>query len=158
MMKSWISILLLTLCSFSSVQASELNLVSNTGTNIAAVTLEQLSQLPQQKFTIELPWVKGQHTFIGVKLTDLLSSLNIKNVDAVRLTALNDYTSEISIEDITQYQPIITYKMDGGMMTVRKKGPFWMLYDLSKYPDLTSLKYQSHMVWQLKSIQINPND
>lgn len=117
------------------------------------------SQFVSVTFTTKLPWYSEEKVFVGVKVSDLLRELKFDNVTNITLEALNDYAAEISAEDINKYQPIIAYKMDGKAMQIRHKGPFWLVFDLSKYPEIDRSDYYSKMVWQIKEVTvINGND
>ena len=68
------------------------------------------------------------------------------------IDAMNDYYSYISREDILRYQPIIAYKQDHNYIKVRNKGPYWLIYPVTKYPELDVSYYHSQMVWQINRI------
>ncbi|MFQ1877342.1 hypothetical protein ACK36J_07910 [Aeromonas veronii] len=38
-------------------------------------------------------------------------------------------------------------------MTLRNKGPLWIIYPLSDHPELNKELYHSRMVWQLTAIE-----
>ncbi|VFB10773.1 oxidoreductase molybdopterin binding subunit [Aeromonas salmonicida] len=39
------------------------------------------------------------------------------------------------------------------MLTLRNKGPLWIIYPLSEYPELNKEVYHSRMVWQLTALE-----
>jgi len=122
------------------------------------LSMEQLkSKLPVSNFTTVLPWLeKGQTAeFSGFKMTDLLNYLKATQVKSATFIALNDYKASAPISDIEQYSPIIAYSMNHEAMKVRDKGPFWFLYDLSKYPQINTPDYHTQMVWQIKEISLS---
>lgn len=117
------------------------------------------TRFTQVQLTTKLPWYPEEKAFVGVRVSELLSELKFDNATNITLEALNDYAADISVADINKYQPIIAYQMDGKAMKVRHKGPFWLVFDLSKYPEIDRADYYSKMVWQIKEVTvINAND
>ncbi len=41
-------------------------------------------------------------------------------------------------------------------MTPRDKGPIWMIYPISKFPELNTEMYSSSAIWQLTDIVVEP--
>ncbi len=119
-------------------------------------SLAQLAEnLPRETFTTSLPWLLQENRFTGFKVTDLITYLKVGQVSSVSFLAIDDYAANISIEDLTRYEPIIAYHMNGNEMKIRNKGPFWLIYNLGKYPKLlNNTIYHNQMVWQLKNLII----
>ncbi|WP_010319978.1 molybdopterin-dependent oxidoreductase, partial [Vibrio ordalii] len=110
---------------------------------------------PRETFTTSLPWLLQENRFTGFKVTDLITYLKVGQVSSVSFLAIDDYAANISIEDLTRYEPIIAYHMNGNEMKIRNKGPFWLIYNLGKYPKLlNNTIYHNQMVWQLKNLII----
>ena len=68
--------------------------------------------------------------------------------------ALNDYSSELPIEDFAKYNVVLALKRDGEYMPVRDKGPLFIVYPFDSNPDLKAQKYYSRSVWQVARIEI----
>lgn len=117
-------------------------------------TFDELSRMPVTRFTTHLPWFLGEAEFTGVSLSDFLMNEYGKIPDIVYFQALNDYSIEIGKTDIERYNPIIAYLKDGKKMTVREKGPYWIIYSLSEHPSIDNSHYHSQMIWQLEKMQI----
>jgi len=97
------------------------------------------------------PWFNGVSRFEGVRLDRLMGAVGAKGT-RVAAVALNDYVSEIPIEDFAAYGVILAYKRDGAYMPVRDKGPLFVIYPFDAHPDIKSQKYYSRSVWQVKSL------
>lgn len=152
----WIFISPLLLFS-SLVSAFELT-VNIPGRAPIIMSMNQLkSELPRTQFTTVLPWLPKNETatFSGFTLFDLIAHLKLTNVKSVTFTALNDYKASAPFQDIEKYRPIIAYSMNDEPMKIRDKGPFWFLYNLSKYKEVDSPGYHTQMVWQIKEISLN---
>ena len=58
------------------------------------------------------------------------------------------------VADFARYPVILALKADGQYMTVREKGPIWIVYPLDQNPALRSDTIKSRMVWQLKALVV----
>ena len=96
-------------------------------------------------------WTQGKHRFKGVMLRDLVDFLKIK-AKVLRLHALNDYAVEIPTDETTADAPILAFEMDGEVMSVRDKGPIWVLYPFDDGPEYRTDTTFSRSVWQLDRI------
>jgi len=126
----------------------------NTSGQHISVTLtrSQLEQLPQTTLTTHLPWIKGQAEFKGVKLTTLLDSLKIKP-SQILMSALNDYSASVSWQHIEKYEPIIATEKNNQYLKIRDYGPYWLVFSIDQYPELSQRKNLAKMVWQLETIK-----
>ena len=85
----------------------------------------------------------------------MLEQLSIQDTTSVSFIALNDYSASVTIENIMKYEPIIAYKMNGKKMKVRNKGPYWLVFNLDKFPEIDNTTFHSQMVWQIGKIMIH---
>ncbi|MCF7453866.1 MULTISPECIES: oxidoreductase [Vibrio] len=115
--------------------------------------LEEIQSLPTTSYTTTLPWIPASSEFLGVKLSTLLTHVYGKVPEQVDVSSLNDYHSTLSRQDILRYQPILAYQQDQHYIKVRNKGPFWVIYSLSLYPELNHNKYHAQMVWQVNEMK-----
>lgn len=98
-------------------------------------------------------WTKGVQTFEGVALVDLVAYLGVSG-DTLLATAINDYTVEIPVSDAVAGGPIIAYAVDGKPMSVRDKGPLWVIYPYDSNSDYRSEVIYSRSIWQLDRIEV----
>lgn len=116
---------------------------------------EQLVSLySPTSFTTKLPWYPDANQFTGFRVSDMLKQFGIEDTLAVSFIALNDYAASTTIENIVKYDPIVAYKMNGKKMKVRNKGPYWLVFNLDKYPEIDNTVFHSQMVWQIDEIVI----
>ena len=94
--------------------------------------------------------------FEGVLARDLLSDTGAEGsvIDAI---ALNDYTVSIPVMDFDAYGVILAYRKDGENLTVRDRGPLWVIYPWSDQSDLQNELYYSRSIWQLRAIEVRAN-
>ena len=112
-----------------------------------------LDALPQHQFTTTSPWTEGSHRYEGVLLKALLLAVGAQS-ESVTLKALNDYHVTLELAPIADYPVLVAIKSDGKAMRVRDKGPLWLLYPMTDYPELDTQKNHLKMIWQLDRIEI----
>ena len=94
------------------------------------------------------PWYKGRQTFEGVSLEKLLRSVGAQG-DRLIVIALNDYVTEIPMDDLSSRGPILALKRNGEYMPVRDKGPLFIVYNYDSNPELKSQTYYGRSAWQV---------
>ena len=107
--------------------------------------LEKLGMVAVETKT---PWHNGTVKFEGVPLDKLMKQVGA-NGEKVMAVALNDYATEIPIDDFAKYNVILALKRDGEYMPVRDKGPLFVIYPYDSDPELKSQKFYSRSVWQV---------
>ena len=119
----------------------------------ADIDMAQLESLPQRSIVTETPWYSGPRRFTGPLLRDVLALAGAKGVKA-RLVALNDYRDEIPFDDVQRYDVVLARLLDGKSMSVREKGPLFVMYPFDSQPALRNAVYFSRCIWQLRSIEV----
>jgi hypothetical protein len=125
---------------------------AEAGVTFDMPTLERLGLI---RFTTPTAWTDGLVTFEGVLLSRLLEVLAVPgDVTTLAMTALNDYQVAIPATDVRTWPVIIALKRDGQYMSVRNKGPLWVVYPRHAFPELAQAKHNPKWIWQLKEIVI----
>lgn len=119
----------------------------------SSLTYDEMQALPVLTYHTRLPWLNEPAEFAGVPLAFVLDREFGSIPDRITLSALNDYSIQINKQDIEKYKPIIAYRKDGERIAIRDKGPFWVIYSLTDYPELDNITYHSQMIWQLERIK-----
>ena len=112
-----------------------------------------LESLGTTEVRTETPWTTGEIAFTGVRLRDLLNAVGAQG-SVVLATALNDYSISIPRKDSDLYNVVVATRKDGRVMTVRDRGPLWVIYPWSDHPELRSELYYARSIWQLMSLEI----
>ena len=99
-------------------------------------------------------WTTGEQTFVGVSLGAFLKAIDAKG-SKLRATAINDYAVEIPVTDAVTGGPIIAYLLDGKEMSVRNKGPLWIIYPYDSSSDFRTEVIYSRSIWQLDRIVVH---
>lgn len=128
--------------------------VSGVGEQIE-YTLADLMELGSDTFETATIWTVGVKEFTGVSLARLIEELGITE-GRLMAQAINDYAVEVPLEDGVENGPIIAYMMDGEPMSVRDKGPLWLVYPFDLNPAYRSEVIYSRSIWQLDRIEVLP--
>ncbi|MBM5573864.1 molybdopterin-dependent oxidoreductase [Deefgea sp. CFH1-16] len=115
------------------------------------LTAHMIAKLPQQIMTMRTAWYPTEQTFEGPLLRDVLKLVGIQSGD-IKLRSLNDYTISIPVSDALQYDVIIARKRNGQLMTIRDKGPLFVIYPFHQHENLRRTEYYRRCSWQLRSI------
>ena len=115
--------------------------------------MEMLNALAGRNGSMETPWTEGTTTFEGPLLQAILDKVGARGRTLV-VKALNDYSAEVPIEDARDFPTILATRMNGEEMSVRDKGPLFLIYPFDKNPELYNEKYFSRSVWQIRSIEV----
>jgi hypothetical protein len=91
--------------------------------------------------------VKG---VLGRKLLDYVKSEG----QTVTIVALDGYAMEVPVEDLVKYDVVVATEIDGKKLSIRDKGPAWLIYPISTNKELEDTVYESRSVRQIKTITI----
>lgn len=115
---------------------------------VRTYTLSQLEKLPQTTFTTKTPWYPQPVTMSGPLLRDILKDSGASGTKVMAI-ALDDYKAEIPLEDATKYDVIVAHRMNGKPMSVRERGPLFVIYPFDTAPELQAERYYFRSAWQL---------
>lgn len=100
-------------------------------------------------------WTDGVQTFEGVELATLLAALGAEGT-VLRAIAHNDYAVDIPVSDAVAGGPVVAYLRNGAAMSMRDKGPLWVIYPFDSSPEYQSELIYSRSIWQLDRIEVQP--
>ena len=121
--------------------------------NDAIFDMSMLGKLPQHTIATHTPWLPGVSHFTGPYLEDVLALVGAKG-KMLKAIALNDYKTDIPLEDVSRFNVVLALLLNGKPMPVRDKGPLFIVYPYDSQPELRSELYYSRSAWQLKSLQV----
>ena len=119
----------------------------------AVFDLASLEKLGMVSFQTTSPWYDGRTRFTGIPLQKLMDYVGAKG-SVVKITALNDYTTEIPLSDFKKYNVILALKINGEYMRIRDKGPLFVVYPYDSMPELNNQIYYSRSAWQVSKMTI----
>ncbi len=115
--------------------------------------MSMLEALPQRETTTETPWYDGARTFKGPLGSEILAAVGAFGT-VVHVTAINDYSADIPIQDFMNNPVILATTIDGEHLSVRDKGPLFVIYPFDLDPDLYNEAIFGRSVWQVVSIEV----
>jgi hypothetical protein len=118
----------------------------------AQFDLEMLEALPGREASVDTPWIKDRTTFSGPFLRSVLQAAGATG-ESMTLSAINDYSAEVPFED-AEMDTILATRLNGKPMSVRDKGPLFLIYPFDRNRDLYNEKYFNRSVWQIDEIEI----
>ncbi|SMX27418.1 Oxidoreductase molybdopterin binding domain protein [Pelagimonas phthalicica] len=121
--------------------------------DLAEFDLEMLQALPRTELRTTTIWTDGMQEFVGVELGDLLDYIGA-NGTVIDAWAINDYYAEIPLTDAVPGSALIAYQRNGKPMSVRDKGPLWIIYPYDHSSDFRTEVYFSRSVWQLNRLEV----
>ena len=119
----------------------------------ASFTRADLEGMPQHTVRTTTTWTDGVQTFEGPLARDVLNAAQVAG-ETVRAIALNDYAVDIPAEDFERYSVILALRQNGEAMSVRDKGPIWIVYPRDDHSELQSTEQNAKWIWQLAGIDL----
>lgn len=138
----------------SNVQASEKVLTTIFNKNnqvVLKITESDLAKYPQDSFETETPWFPQKSVFKGILFKEVLKKANISENSQLQIVAWDNFTSQVPAKDAFEFNTILTTHINGQRITLRDKGPFFLMYPLTN-PSLRTGVYYNRSVWQIKEI------
>lgn len=125
------------------------DLINGTETTYSEQDLRDLNTV---QFFTTTPWTDGVQDFVGTPMADVIAGVN--GGYHLRLTAINDYVVTMPLSVIAPDYPLIVYERNGAPMSVRDKGPYWVLFPFDSDPSFLTESMLSRSIWQLVKIEI----
>ena len=154
-MKSILSLVLINLVlTVGAVQAAP-KLTIHHANGSETLDRAQLEAMPQISLTTQTPYFDGDVAFSGPSVQQLLDRYEVTDDAEVTLRALNNYQVSVEARELRQLGAIVATRMNGKTMSVRNRGPFWVMLPLSERPELDHEDYHRLMIWQLSEIDLD---
>jgi hypothetical protein len=152
-----LSAVILSLFASQAIAETALTVTGKDGTGSQAViqySFDDLKALDQIGYETVNDFVKIPTRFSGPLLRDVLAPLTLSENAKLKLTALNNFQTEIPITDVMNYDVIVALEKGGAPMSIRENGPLWVIYPVSDHPELREQIYNNRMIWQLIDIEV----
>lgn len=127
-----------------------------THTNSDSVALfdqAMLDDLTQKATVAATPWLEGTNTFSGPMGTAILDAVGVKG-QTLQVFALNDYSADVPAQDMQDHDVIFGTAMNGKRLSVRDKGPLFLIYPFDEKPELFNEIHFGRSVWQVTRIDV----
>ncbi len=113
----------------------------------------QLEGLPQHTVKTSTDWTDGVVTFKGPLARDVLDLIQADGTKVAAIAA-NDYRIDIPVDDFRRYDVLMAMTMNGKRMSLRDKGPIWIVYPRDDHPELMDPAYNGRWIWQLVRLEL----
>lgn len=125
----------------------------NQGRHLA-FDIPTLEQMGLVRYTNRNRWYAGPVTYEGVLGSDFLDIVGVpEGADTLYMRALNDFVTRVPIADLRRWPVMLALKLDGEYMSVRDKGPIWLVYPTHVNEALGGPAHQGKWIWQLTEIR-----
>ena len=121
----------------------------------AQFDLGMLRKIGEVTFSTSTPWTEGVQDFTGVPLNQLLVHIGA-HAAKLTVTAVNEYQIDIPASDAVDDGPILAWEQSGKLLSVREKGPLWLVYPFDSKREYHSEEFHARAVWQVVQIDLKP--
>ncbi|WP_227269632.1 hypothetical protein [Roseobacter weihaiensis] len=112
----------------------------------------QLEDLPTYSLKTTTPWRQEPAMFEGILLKDLLEANGLGDVEAIKVTAENDYQVMIPRSIWQETDVLVATRVDGKPHSRRARGPIQFVIDMEGYKAL-EVASEDHLVWMVSKIE-----
>ena len=124
-----------------NIKATNLN-------DTAVFDMAMIEAIGLESFSTTTPWYNGPGKFEGVRVSKLLDLVGATGTTVTAL-ALNDYKTDIPLDDFRKYPALMATKRDGAYMPVKDKGPLFIVYPYDSDITLKHQVYYARSAWQV---------
>lgn len=136
-----------------TISAMELTITTDNAVGEVVVMDDQLKALAQVVITTNTPWTEELMTYEGPTLWSVLELAGASGRE-VQLIALNDYSIRLTPDRITPDWPIVARLQNGNTMSVREKGPYWLMFPFDQNKELQTETFFALSIWQMAKIHV----
>ena len=114
---------------------------------------QMLLQLPQVTVTTKTDWTPRK-AFKGPLVADVLAKAGMcADAKEVLVETLDGYPVKIPVADFRLWHVILAMTADGQALTLRNKGPLWIMYPVDDHPaELDNNVVVSRMAWAVTGL------
>jgi hypothetical protein len=128
--------------------------ITNTNDNgLARLDMALLDGFPRHSFATSTIWTEGVDTYEGVLLLDLLAAVGATGTK-VLANGLNDYEITFPVAEVSAEGPLLAYRTNGKPMSVREKGPIWLIFPYDAVKAFRTEQTYARSIWQLYRISV----
>lgn len=122
------------------------------GGPVLEVTPAELAKMKMHRYKAVLPGGTGQVQDVsGPLLRDVFAAAGVSGTK-ITARALDGYELDIPMEDVQNFDVVAAIEVDGKPLSVRDRGPAWIVYPTVDHPELKDALYEARSVWQLKEL------
>jgi len=110
-----------------------------------------LHALGSASITTQTPWYDAPVRFDGVPLASVMEAVGAEGT-TVTAIALNDYSTDIPMPDLTRFDVLLATHRNGVPMPANDRGPLFIVYPYDANPVLRSPLYYGRSAWSVSQL------
>lgn len=107
-----------------------------------------LHALGSASITTQTPWYDAPVRFDGVPMARVMEAVGAEGT-TVTAIALNDYSTDIPMPDLTRFDVLLATHRNGVPMPANDRGPLFIVYPYDSSPVLRSPLYYGRSAWSV---------
>ncbi|MGY3572014.1 hypothetical protein J4N42_20575 [Vibrio sp. SCSIO 43135] len=119
----------------------------------AEFDLAMIDDLEQNEVKTNNHVVEEVTSYRGPKISSILEAVGAKG-EHIKVIAWDDYVVTIPIADIDKYGVLLATHENDKRMTIDGKGPLFVVFPFTDYPELQNDLYYNWSVWQVMEIVV----
>lgn len=88
----------------------------------------------------------------GPRFDAILSHFGVQG-DMVRVSGVDKYAADLPVDELKRYPVLLAYEINGKRLTLRSKGPVWVVYPFDDHPEIEDQLREARSVWQVGEIE-----
>lgn len=137
----------------ATTEAPILTLTGKVAGSKVTFSAAEIDALPSVEIVTDTPWYDGPRRFEGPTLASVLAAAGASGTE-LEVSALNGYSTRLPAADATRYDPIMARRIDGSVLSVRDKGPLFIVYPFDARPETNNEVFIARSVWQVSGIEV----
>ena len=121
----------------------------------AIFDLALLETFGTASFQTSTQWTEDVSEFKGISLHRLLEKIGA-DPTAMEVVAINEYQVDVPASDAIEGGPILAWQQSGKLLSVREKGPLWLIYPYDASEIYRTDEIYARSVWQVVQINLLP--
>jgi hypothetical protein len=118
------------------------------------LTEAELLAMPQVTIRTSTEFTDGVIAFAGPLARDVIARAGVGKATTAHMVAANDYAVDIPISDFHDYDVVLALSADGKRLSMRDKGPIWLVYPFDGHSELNDPIYNARSIWQLTTVEL----
>lgn len=114
----------------------------------------ELLAMPQVTLRTRTEFTDGVVEFVGPLARDVAALVGADGATTVHMVAANDYAVDVPLQDFHDYDVILAHSADGERLSLRDKGPLWVMYPIDDHQELQDPDYNRRLIWQLVAVEL----
>lgn len=98
-------------------------------------------------------WTDGVVEFTGPTVASVLDAAGATG-KVLHAVAVNDYAVDLDADELRRYGAILAMRQDGRQLSLRDKGPLWVVLPRDRFPELMDEANNAKWIWQLRAIDV----